>query len=45
LGIKQKSLFDHLMEDTASLASIAKAADPAKLNRDSERIPRSLLRG
>lgn len=33
LGIKQKSLFDHLMEDVASLSSIARRADLSKLNR------------
>jgi hypothetical protein len=35
LGIKQKSLFDHLMEDADLLASIARHADPDKLQRDS----------
>ena len=34
LGIKQKSLFDHLMEDANLLASIAQHADPDKLNRE-----------
>jgi len=35
LGIKQKSLFDHLMEDSDLLASIARQADPDKLQRES----------
>jgi hypothetical protein len=33
LGIKQKSLFDHLMEDANSLISIAREADSAVLNK------------
>lgn len=34
LGIKQKSLFDHLAEDLSSLKSIAKEAQDAKMRRD-----------
>ena len=34
LGIKQKSLFDHLMEDADSLASIAREAESAISNRE-----------
>ena len=34
LGIKQKSLFDHLMEDGDSLASIAREAESAISNRE-----------
>jgi hypothetical protein len=30
LGIKQKSLFDHLMDDTKSLESVARHINPAK---------------
>ncbi len=33
LGIKQKSLFDHLMEDTESLREIARRAKPGQLDK------------
>lgn len=33
LGIRQKSLFDHLIEDTRSLGSIASGVQPDRFNR------------
>jgi len=35
MGIKQKSLFDHLMEDANSLVSIAREAESVMLNKES----------
>ncbi len=34
MGIKQKSVFDHLMEDANSLATIARKAESAMLNKE-----------
>lgn len=34
MGIKQKSLFDHLMEDANSLVSIAREAESVSLNKE-----------
>ena len=34
LGIKQKSLFDHLMEDAESLVAIAREAESAMLEKE-----------
>ena len=34
MGIKQKSVFDHLMEDANSLASIAREAESVMLNKE-----------
>jgi hypothetical protein len=42
LGIKQKSLFDHLMEDSQSLSVIAKEINPDRFQA-LERIPKTFV--
>lgn len=42
LGIKQKSLFDHLVEDTGSLTSIAREIQDAKLIQR-HRVPKTYV--
>ncbi len=42
LGIKQKSLFDHLVEDTGSLTSIAREIQDAKLIKQ-HRVPKTYV--
>ena len=42
LGIKQKSIFDHLMEDDQSLTVIAQEIDPKRFN-DLERVQKTFV--
>ncbi len=43
LGIKQKSLFDHLMEDLNALNDIAKKLDETRLNEPSARVQKTYV--